>query len=168
MTLKEIIIETVNRMNSNELYTNVIYSFGKCGVIQKCLEHEIMQTLQKHYPKHNIYHPEDNSGLPDIYVDVNGNGHGIEIKTTKGWPKYSYRKSGKVKLSDDSNVHWSNGTIQTSTENFLYIKFTINGKLLVIDNAWFGRMSYKDWYVHKGRSLRISKNIINKTCRKLI
>lgn len=158
MTLSEIIQLSVQKMN-NEIYCKeVIFPYGKTGMIQKAIEISITNTIKELYPQYEFYHPDDNSSLPDVWSDAIG--RGFEIKTTLGYipPK------GKT-----PSVRWVNGNIQekTNIDNFLFIKFSIIDNILIIDNAWFGRLSYEQWHPD-GKLMYITKNTVNSLCRKII
>lgn len=169
MTLLQILNETVERMNKNEVYREIIYPDGKAGMIQKAIEIELKRTFQKRYPNALVEHPEDNTGLPDIYSYYYGKG--IEVKCTKGWPEYRYNKKKERRLiSEDGIVRWTNGTIQESDEKmpFLFIKFAIIDNKLIFKMAFFGMVSYNDWTPHCGKDMRITLNTVKKLCKRII
>ena len=164
MTLRDILTITEDRMNKNEYCTEVIFPYGKSGMIQKVIEIEIKRTFQSIYPNYEIAHPEDNSGLPDIYSYYYEKG--IEVKCTKGWPTY---KKG-IKITDDGDIKWTNGTIQCSDEKlpFLFIKFSIIDNKIQFKMAFFGNISYNDWSIHSNKDMRISIYKVKKLCKRII
>lgn len=164
MTLKEILLITEERMNKNEYCTEVIFPYGKAGMIQKIIEIEIKKTFQNLYPSAEIIHPEDNSGLPDIWSNIYNKG--IEVKCTKGWP--TYRKGEKI--TNDGDVKWTNSTIQLSEEKlpFLFIKFSIIDNKIVFKMAFFGNISYNDWTINAHTDMRISVHKVKKLCKRII
>jgi hypothetical protein len=167
MTLLDIINTTIERMNNNEVYTEIIYPDGKAGMIQKAIEIELKRTAKQIKPQMDIIHPEDNTGLPDIYSQKYNKG--IEVKVTLGWPTYYKKKTGeRIKTSDDGCVVWQNGTVQSSNEYFLFIKASIKDNKLVSDNIWFGYMSYNDWHIHPTGGMRIRKNVVKKLCKQIL
>ncbi len=169
MTLKKILDITCDRMNKNEYCQRIIFPEGKAGMIQKAIELEVRDTLKEVYPYALIGHPEDNTGLPDIYSYYYGKG--IEVKCTKGWPEYRYNKKKERRLiSNDGVVRWTNGTIQRSDEKkpFLFIKFSIIDNRLVFKMAFFGMVSYNDWTPHCGKDMRITLNTVKKLCKRII
>lgn len=146
--IKQLVKDAIDYMNNQLFCTEVIFKYGKTGMIQKCVEIAILLTSKRKYPEYNIYHPEDNSGKADIYSDVLS--YGIEVKTTLGW-----KHKGKP-----SNIRWTNGTAQTSTENFLFIKGSILNNKFVVEGAWIGTLSYDEWKKKPDNSLYISRKTI--------
>lgn len=173
MTIKEIMHMTRDRMNDNETYTEGIFPEGSAGLTQKLIEIEFKKTFKNEYPHAGIIHPADNSGLPDIWSEYYG--HGIEVKCTKGWPTYYYKKDGtRIKTSDDHRVVWTQGTIQQSDEKFpfWFVKFSIINNELKFDYAYFGLLSYNDWTIHKGQKgietdMRITLSKVKKLCKQI-
>ena len=67
------------------------------------------------------------------------------------------------------STRWTNGTVQSSTENFVFIIFTLNDRgLLTIENAYFGRLSYKEFKLKCKNGMRISENMVKELCVKII
>ena len=166
-TIKNIIEHTINWMNNQQIYVED-YQDIKTGSLHKIVERRIKERFKYLWPYLNIYHPKDNSGLPDIYTDRYK--RGIEVKCTFGWPTWSYHKDGsKIKTSDDGAVRWTNGTIQNSTEYFLFIKLKLNeNNLLVAERIYFGKMSYNEWKIKpKDKSMYISESTVKNICKKL-
>ena len=164
-TLKDIVDHTINWMNNQQIYRED-YNDLKAGAIQKIIERRIIERFKFLWPNLNIYHPADNSYKPDLFTDVYNKG--IEIKATFGWPEYRYTKKGRIKKSDDGMVRWTNGTIQFSSEYFLFIKLSLKDNKLQADRIYFGKMSYKDW-VEKpcNGSMYISENKVKYLCKQI-
>ena len=162
MITKEIILEAVNRMNNEPYCKEVIFPYGKEGLIQKLIEIEITRQCAIVYPHYEIHHPADNSGLPDVYSDVLK--QGFEIKTTSGY-KYLDRH-GKEREA----VRWVNRAMTDVSDDiikFLFIKFSIEDNMLIVSDAWYGDITYKDWKQQK-RVAYITKNKVNSLCKKII
>ena len=175
MTFKEIINETVQRMNDNEYCTEIIYPNGKAGMIPKAIEIELKKTFSKYYPHADIIHPEDNSGLPDIYSLFYNKG--IEIKVTQGWSSRYQRKDGTFKYGKPQAT-WSNGSVRHDTEYFLFIRYTIENNQMSIVSAYFGKLSYDDrrgWRYHYAKKdeekiagMRITEGRVRNICKQII
>lgn len=173
MTLKEILEITRKRMNKEKYNKKIIFPKGKAGMIHKAIEIELIDTFKECFPNAQIDHPEDNSGLPDIW-SYNYN-HGIEIKTTKGWSgSKRYRKRTNDWVQKPDTVTWSQGTVQYSDikKPFLFIKFSIVNNTLEFDNVYFGLVSYDDWKIHIvhdiEKGMRISESVVKKLCKQII
>ena len=86
----------------------------------------------------------------------------FEIKCTKRWHSIV---NGKPVVS----TRWTNSTVQSSTENFVFIIFELNDiGLLTIENAYFGRLSYKEFKLKCKNGMRISENMVKELCVKII
>ena len=160
-TIRSIVESTIDKMNSDKTYRR-IYPYTKAGTLHKLVEIEILDHVQELYPHLNLYHPADNSGKPDIYTDVYHTG--VEVKATFGW-EYIHR--GKPRCQ----IRWTNGTVQNSTENFLFIKLGFKNDKLVAENIWFGNFSYDKWTIHwnngSPHGMRISDKIVKKLCKQI-
>lgn len=164
-TIRGIIEHTLNWMNNQRIYQED-YNDIKTGCVQKIIERRIIERFKYLWPHLNIYHPSDTSYKPDLFTDIYNKG--IEIKTTFGWPSYRYTKNGKIKISDDAIIRWTNGTIQSSNEYFLFIKLSLKNNRLNADKIYFGNMSYSDWKIKpKSRSMYITENTVKQYCTKL-
>lgn len=164
-TLKHIVDHTINWMNKQQIYRED-YNDLKAGAIQKIIERRIIERFKFLWPDLNIYHPADNSYKPDLFTDIYNKG--IEIKTTFGWPEYRYTKNGRIKKSDDGIVRWTNGTVQFSSEYFLFIKLSLNDNKLYADRIYFGKMSYNDWTKKTcNGSMYISENDVKHFCKQI-
>lgn len=169
MQIKDILEMTRTRMNSNEVYTEAIYSDGCYGIVQKLIEIELKRTLQLVKPKWNVYHPADNTGKPDICF---GN-HGVEIKTTKGWVQKYFRKR-KNEFVYCNCVMWTSRYKKPTDKKipFLFIKFSIVNNELIFDEVYFGLVALTDWTVVKVKGveteLRIGLPKVKAICKKII
>ncbi|MCH5167551.1 MAG: hypothetical protein J1F35_06610 [Erysipelotrichales bacterium] len=97
-------------------------------IIQSLFECYLIEELSKTRP--SLYHPDDNSGMADIACRLTGN-------------------STEVKCCIQKSAQFSNGSYQTSTENFIFILFdreeydkTFKIKIKTI---WYGTFSYNKW-----------------------
>jgi hypothetical protein len=165
-TIKNIVEHTINWMNNQSIYVED-YQDIKAGCLHKIVERRIKERAKYLWPNLNIYHPDDNSGLPDIYTDYYQKG--IEIKCTFGWPTWSYHKDGtKIKTSEDNSVRWTNGTTQSSTEYFLFIKLKLVNNQLVAERIYFGKMSYNKWKIKPGdNSMYICESVVKNICKQI-
>jgi len=168
-TIKGIVDHTLDWMNKQKTYKED-YPDIKSGCLHKIVERRIKERFKYLWPHLNIYHPDDNSGLPDIYTDIYR--VGLEVKATFGWPTWSYHTDGsKIKTSDDGSVYWTNGTVQESTENFLFIKLALKNGNLIAERIYFGKFSYNNWNIHwsnfEAKGMRISESTVKKLCKRL-
>jgi len=172
MTIIDIVDQSIDKLNNNEDLKE-FFNDLKAGCLHKIVERRLLKDADIAFPKMDLYHPADTSGLPDIYSRKYNKG--LEIKCTFGWPRYSKRKiDGKstyVRISDDANVFWTNGTPQENNEYFLFIKLAIKDGNLIAERIYYGNLSYKnDWFIHKTKSktdLRISKKTVKNKCKQL-
>ena len=67
-TIKNIIEHTINWMNNQQIYVEDYQDIKTCS-LHKIVERRIKERFKYLWPYLNIYHPKDNSGLPDIYTD---------------------------------------------------------------------------------------------------
>lgn len=172
MTITQIVDKSIEKLNSNEDLKEFFVDL-KAGCLHKIVERRLLKDAGIALPNFDLTHPADNSGLPDIYSQKYDKG--LEIKCTFGWPTYSTRKINghktSVRISDDKNVQWTNGTPQTNRENFLFIKLAIKDDLLVAERIYYGNVSYKDdWKIHTSKSkidLRINEATVKSLCKQL-
>ena len=158
--LKELAFSAVNDMNNIPYCRDVIFKCGQAGMLQKAIEIGILDKHKELYPFHEAYHPADTLKMPDVYSDKYNDGY--EIKVTTGW-KWN---------GEEHSVRWTNGTIQDSTENFIFLKVATdkdNNNQCIVEEMWIGRISYKQWKIKKcDNSMYISKKTVNRLCEKLI
>lgn len=173
MTFKEILEITRKRMNKEKYNKKIIFPNGKAGMIQKAIEIELVDTFKECFPNAQIDHPEDNSGLPDLWSYCYN--HGIEIKTTKGWPSSKrYRKRTNDWVQKPDTIVWTQGTVQDSDikKPFIFIKFSIINNTLEFDRVYFGLVSYNDWNIHfvngHEKDMRMPESIVKKLCKQII
>ena len=160
VNLVQVLNETVKRMNNDETYKRIYKRLIQCGALHTIFEDEIMRTMNFLY-NNAFYHPADNSGLADIVCGYNKK-ISFEIKCTKRWHSIV---NGKPVVS----TRWTNSTVQSSTENFVFIIFELNDiGLLTIENAYFGRLSYKEFKLKCKNGMRISENMVKELCVKII
>lgn len=146
----------------NDQYIVETYKELTAGPIQKIVEIAIKRALNKLY-NNDWYHPADNSGLPDI-VHIIHPEISVEIKATIGWKTGYIKKDG----TEQETIVWTNGTIQESVENFLFIY--LDRDYIKFKNAWLVKnMSYTDVFTMKRESdMRTSRNIIENLAEKII
>ena len=172
MTINQIVDNSIKKLNSNEDLRE-FFNDLKAGCLHKIVERRLLKDGTLAFPNMELIHPADNSGKPDIYSLKYK--RGLEIKCTFGWPTYSKRKiNGKkvnVRISDDKNVQWTNGTPQKNIEDFLFIKLTIKNGDLIAERIYYGKLSYKDdWKIHTSNNktdLRITESIVKNKCKQL-
>ena len=172
MTINQLVDISINKLNANEDLKEFFEDL-KAGCLHKIVERRLLKDGEMTFPNLELIHPSDISGLPDIYSKKYNKG--LEIKCTFGWPTYSKRKINSkkinVRISDDKNVQWTNGTPQINRENFLFIKLGIKNGLLVAERIYYGNISYKDdWKIHTSNSkidLRISEKMVKNKCKQL-
>ena len=160
VNLVQVLNETVKRMNNDETYKRIYRRLIQCGALHAIFEEEIMHTMNLFY-NNAFYHPDDNSGLANIVCGSNKK-ISFEIKCTKRWHAIL---NGKPVVS----TIWTNGTVQSSTENFVFIIFELNDRgLLTIENAYFGTFSYNEFKLKCKKGMRISENMVKELCVKII
>ena len=160
VNLVQVINETVKRMNNDETYKRIYGRIINCGVLHTIFEDEIKRTMNLFY-NNAFYHPADKSGLADIVCRYNKK-ISFEIKCTKRWHT---TVNGKQVVS----TRWTNGTVQSSTQNFVFVIFALNDRgLLTIENAYFGTFSYNEFKLKCKKGMRISENMVKELCVKII
>lgn len=142
-----------NRINNSKDLYPIRNRFK--NIIQTLFECYLIEELYKSRP--SLYHPDDNSGIADIACRLTGN-------------------STEVKCCIQKNAQFSNGSFQTSTENFLFILFDREeydkSFKIKIKNIWYGNMSYKLWPCRFNRagdptSMWICENKIKQYCEEI-
>lgn len=152
------IVQTaINRLNIQ--YGGLLEDSGG-GKINKAIEEEIVKIHNRFKPSLGCFHPADRLAMADIQSQVYPR-YGCEIKVCTGWGK-------------NKQIEWRNGTVQTSTENFLFIYAPIENGIIILKNIWFGRFSYNEWLPHYTNvehtscDLRICRKQIKNKCKQLL
>lgn len=160
VNLAQVLNETVRRMNNDETYKRIYKRLIKCGALHTIFEDEIKNTMNILYGD-VFYHPADTSGLADIVCKYDET-ISFEIKCTQRW-------HSKVKGKPQISTRWTNSTVQSSTENFVFVIFSLNNNgLLQIENSYFGRFPYNEFKLKCVDGMRISENMVKRLCVKIM
>lgn len=163
-SLNKLITDVNNNEDWCDDFEYICTTGDKCGSLMPTkIEKKLLRELKKEYPDLDLNHPKDDCHLGDIYSNLLK--CGIEVKICQGW--------GKRNLTV-----WQNGTIQSHSKYFLFIRVHYKDNKIVLDYAYYGYMSYSDWTIHKVgkdkygnqkyRGMNIGIKKIKQFCKKII
>lgn len=143
INIKELVEKTNESMNITyaHLLKRITESSNKyCGLIPTLYEIEMLEVGEQMCPILELFHPDNDCELGDIYSLIINDG--IEVKVCTG-TKVIHNGYESV------NVKWRNSTIQSHTKKFLFVDIRIENCKIVIKRIFFGEFSYKEWIINK-------------------